>query len=236
MPVTPGASSGAPLSRKTLADQITERLRLDILFGAISPDERLTQEAICQRFNTSRIPVRDAIQRLTHDGLIEPTDQGLRQGLRVVVPTKEDYDDMFLIEGNLHGIAAEMLIERASDEEIEGLAALNEEMRAAVEEQDYDTAARINGRFHRQINRLSKSRQLLRALRANSPGIDNEYLMHYPERSPLSVAEHDEFIAAARNRDGAAAAEILRKHVFSSTEGFVRLLANGRGAAPAPTE
>jgi DNA-binding GntR family transcriptional regulator len=207
--VTPVPSSGDPLSRRTLADQIAERLRLDILFGAISPDERLTQEGICRRFNTSRIPVRDAIQRLTHDGLIEST----KQGLRVVVPTREDYDDMFLIEGHLHGLAAGLLIARATDEEIEALSAINDEMHAAIDRHDYESAAWINGRFHRQINRLSKSRQLLRTLRVISPRIDNEYLAHYPERSESAVKEHDDFLAAVRAGDASTAAEILRAHV-----------------------
>jgi DNA-binding GntR family transcriptional regulator len=210
------ALSDTPLSRKTLADQIAERLRLDIHFGSISPDERITQEAIRQRFNTSRIPVRDAIQRLQHDGLIEATSQGLR----VVVPTEDDYRDMFLIEGYLHGIAGQLMISRATDEELEELAAINEQMRAAAQAHQYKEAARVNGQFHRKINRLARSRQIVRALRVVSTGIANEYLAHHPERTDTAVDEHDQFIDAARRRDADAAAEILRAHVLSTTEGF----------------
>jgi len=212
----PGSPDGDRLTRKTLADQIADRLRLDILFGAIDPDERLTQESICQRFSTSRIPVRDAILRLTHEGLIENAGQGLR----VIVPTAEDYSDMFVIEGHLHGIAAELVVKRATDEELEALAEINALMHAAIEEKDYERVAAANGRFHRHVNRLSKSRQLLRALRVNSPGIDNEYLVHHPERSQSAVKEHDDFLEAARKRDAEAAARILRNHVFSSADGL----------------
>ena len=71
--VEPTAPARVSLSRRTLADQIAEQLRRDILFGVIGPEDRLTQESVCQRFDTSRIPVRDALQRLMHEGLVEAT-------------------------------------------------------------------------------------------------------------------------------------------------------------------
>lgn len=206
-------SASDSLTRSTLADQITERLRRDIIFGTIDAEERLTQESICKRFSTSRIPVRDAIQRLIHDGLIESTTQGLR----AVVPTKQDYDDMFLIEGHLHGLAARLMIERASHAELEGLVATNDEMRTAAEAGDYDLVAQVNGRFHRQINRLAKSPQLLRSLRANTPRIDSEYLAHYPEQTSRYLKQHDQFLAAALDGDAELAAQVMRDHVFESS-------------------
>lgn len=203
-----------PLSRRTLADQIADRLRRDILFGKIGADERLTQDSVCQRFNTSRIPVRDALQRLTHEGLLEAT----QSGLRVVPLTRRDYDDMFAIEGHLHGLASQLMIARADDDEIAELVAVNDQMHAAFKAKDFELVASLNGRFHRAINFLAQSPPLIRLLRANSARIDTEYLANFPHRTARALREHDKFLAAVLDRDAETAAQVMRIHVFNSKE------------------
>jgi DNA-binding GntR family transcriptional regulator len=202
------------LSRRTLADQIAEQLRRDILFGVIGSEDRLTQESVCQRFDTSRIPVRDAMQRLMHEGLLEATSTGLR----VVSMDKRDFDDIFLIEAHLHALAAELMVQRASDEEIGELAALNDQMHAAHRAKNYELVARLNGSFHHKINVLAKSPPLIRLLRANSVRIDRDYLARFPHRTPRSLREHDSFLKAVRARDAEKASDVLRTHIFVSSE------------------
>lgn len=202
------------LSRRTLADQIAEQLRRDILFGVIGPDDHLTQESVCQRFDTSRIPVRDAMQRLMHEGLLESTSTGLR----VAPMEKHDFDDIFLIEAHLHALAAQLMVERASDEEIAELVALNDQMRAAHRAKDPELVARLNGSFHHKINVLAKSPSLIRSLRANSVRIDRDYLARFPHRTPRSLREHGEFLKAVLARDAETASDVLRRHIFISSE------------------
>jgi DNA-binding GntR family transcriptional regulator len=229
--VEPTTPTRVSLSRRTLADQIAEQLRRDILFGVIGPEDRLTQESVCQRFDTSRIPVRDAMQRLMHEGLLEATSSGLR----VVSMEERDFDDIFLIEAHLHALAAELMVQRASDEEIAELVALNDRMRAAHRAKDYELVARLNGSFHHKINVLAKSPSLIRLLRANSVRIDRDYLARFPHRTPRSLREHDAFLKAVLARDTEKASDVLRAHIFISAEALEdagRL----RSAVPRPSD
>jgi DNA-binding GntR family transcriptional regulator len=51
------------IETRTLAEQIAERLREDILSGGVPAGQRLSQEALAEQFRVSRVPVRDALRQ-----------------------------------------------------------------------------------------------------------------------------------------------------------------------------
>jgi DNA-binding GntR family transcriptional regulator len=62
---------GAEVFGESLPNIIYERLRLDILDGVLRPGQLLRQEELSKRFNSSRVPLREAMTRLVSDGLLE---------------------------------------------------------------------------------------------------------------------------------------------------------------------
>jgi DNA-binding GntR family transcriptional regulator len=61
---------GAEVFGESLPNIIYEKLRLDILDGVLRPGQLLRQEELSKRFNSSRVPLREAMTRLVSDGLI----------------------------------------------------------------------------------------------------------------------------------------------------------------------
>ena len=59
-----------PIPRQSLATAVTERLREKILSGELREGQQLRQDAIAAEFQTSRIPVREALSHLAAEGLI----------------------------------------------------------------------------------------------------------------------------------------------------------------------
>lgn len=57
---------------------LTDALRGELLAGSIRPGETLSQNALAARFGVSRIPVRDALQALAGEGLVELGPRGAR--------------------------------------------------------------------------------------------------------------------------------------------------------------
>ena len=55
----------------SLREQIADRLRADLLSGNIPEGESLTEQELSERFAVSRTPVREALQQLTYEGLLE---------------------------------------------------------------------------------------------------------------------------------------------------------------------
>lgn len=63
------------LSRATLASTVHARLRSDILEGALEPGGRLRVEFVCERYRAGASPVREALNRLASEGLVDRHDQ-----------------------------------------------------------------------------------------------------------------------------------------------------------------
>lgn len=94
---------------------VAERLADDIEALVYAPGERLSEEAIAQRFGVSRAPVREALRLLAQEEivLIEP-----RRGARVRSYTPAEASEMFEMRAVLYGLGVQLFTERATESEI----------------------------------------------------------------------------------------------------------------------
>lgn len=205
------------LERKSLGAQIASSLRQDILFGRVRPGTRLSQQDLCNRFGTSRMPVRDALRELVYSGLLE--QDGGRHAV-VASLNRADLLDSFTIEGLLGGLAARKAVENATAEDITLLEDLHQRMQEGLPEE----VAALNWQFHRHINRMTKSRKLLAALRQVSLDVPRDYLTEFPEWAKRSHAEHEELLAAMREGNGERAEQVMIDHLVGSGRGLIDYL------------
>jgi DNA-binding GntR family transcriptional regulator len=91
--VSDGDSSAHAPARRAGAE-IYERLKQDILTFEFRPGERLVELELCDRYEVSRTPVREALRRLEDDGLVVARDKGGRivKGLDI-----SDYEDVYAV-------------------------------------------------------------------------------------------------------------------------------------------
>ncbi|HUZ40608.1 MAG TPA: GntR family transcriptional regulator [Acidimicrobiales bacterium] len=220
--------------RETVGGQIVAHLRRDILFGRIPAGEILSQDAMCQRYQTSRMPVRDALRQLAHEGFLERLP-GNR--LRVSKLDRTDLLDMFWIEATVHALVTKRATERHRDhpEAFDELFSMQAEMKACAERSDFRRASAINRSFHRAINYMADSPKLMSTLRNVSLGIQGDFIAEVPEWLSRSIEEHEEIIEAMRRGDGDKARELM----FLHTEGSAIKITNdlvGRGPEAEPDE
>lgn len=90
------------LSKNTLAEQIYQILRNDILTLTIPLGEKLTLKAMQERFGVSSTPIRDAFTRLTEDGLVNYYSN---IGVNVINLTPEDLIELYQFMGDLDSLA-----------------------------------------------------------------------------------------------------------------------------------
>jgi len=69
------------MKQATFASTVYERLRKDIISAALAPGHKLNIKMLCDRYGTGLSPIREALNRLSGDGLVIQTD---RRGFRVV--------------------------------------------------------------------------------------------------------------------------------------------------------
>jgi DNA-binding GntR family transcriptional regulator len=209
-----------------LGKQIAEVLRRDILLGVLSAGTRLSQQQLCARFGTSRMPVRDGLRLLAHEGLV--TTDATQHA--VVVPiSRADLLDAYLIEGTLTGLAAERASENAVDKDIAELTELHAAMLKSTVNGDNQRMAELNWQFHRRINRLARSRKLLSAIKITSVDLPRDFLAEMPEWGPQSNVEHAQILAAMGEKRHDDVGRLMKQHIVNSGVELVTSLVE-RGA------
>jgi acyl-CoA synthetase (AMP-forming)/AMP-acid ligase II/DNA-binding GntR family transcriptional regulator len=205
-----------------LGNQIADTLRREVLLGRLPSGTRVSQQQLCERFGTSRMPVRDALRELVHEGLMT-----LDSARHIVVAplSKEDLLDAFTIEGVLTGMAAERASQRASEADLEALDRLHHAMLDAAEQMRQGAMVELNWSFHRKINHMSGSRKLIVALRKVSVDLPRDFLEQVPEWNTNSNADHARILAAMRAKKHKSAGKYMSEHVMESGRGLVEHLA-----------
>src|SRR6478736_6106244 len=97
-----------------------------ILKGDFAPGERVSEAPLTSRLKVSRTPIRLALERLAHEGLLEPYPTG---GFVVRRFTLDEVWDGIEVRALLEGAAARMAAERLEDEsELAALHSIQKEM------------------------------------------------------------------------------------------------------------
>lgn len=112
-------SAASPaISRASLADAAYDVLQSAILRGELAPGSELSAVALAERYQVSRTPITEALQRLTHDGLVlqEPHRQP-----RVVRLGREDVVEIYEMRTQLEAAAAERAATRMTPDVCEKL-------------------------------------------------------------------------------------------------------------------
>jgi DNA-binding GntR family transcriptional regulator len=95
-------SALTPASRKSLGEDVAERLREAILHGELSPGQRLREEELSVRLEVSRGPVRDAFILLEREGLVRSSRN---RGVSVVELTRNDLQEIYTLRSALEPLA-----------------------------------------------------------------------------------------------------------------------------------
>jgi DNA-binding GntR family transcriptional regulator len=214
-----------PLNRQSLGNQIAHHLREEIVLGRLAPGTPVSQQWLCEKYGTSRMPVRDALVKLTSEGLIVTTSGGHSVVARL---TAQDILDVFDIEAVVHGRAARRAAARVSGEDVARLQEAHEAMVQAETAGDLVLVTELNWRFHKQINVLADSAKLLAVIRSVSLNIPQTYLVELPDWAAKSNREHAGIITALAAHDGAEAETLVNTHVREAGSHLAAYLA-GKG-------
>jgi DNA-binding GntR family transcriptional regulator len=118
-PVTePNAGRETEHTPKTQAGTVYESLRSDILSAQLEPDSKLRIEFLSKRYRTGQIPIREALNRLASEGLVERREQ---RGFMVSPISSDDLTELTKTRAWLEGIALSESIASHTREWEEGL-------------------------------------------------------------------------------------------------------------------
>jgi DNA-binding GntR family transcriptional regulator len=150
------AETRAP--HRTKQEFVYRTIRSAILRCDLRPGERLVIEDLAQRLDVSTIPVREALQLLQSEGLVESVPH---VGTTVTPLSRSSILDVFTIMEGLQIVAARVAAERATDADFAGLDALMREMDAVAESNRLEVWGDLNTQFHVAIASMTGLPMLL---------------------------------------------------------------------------
>src|SRR5216683_603845 len=207
----------APLEdTSTFADRAYAALKDVILALDIydRPGEiRLDERRLASDLGISRTPVREAMAQLEREGFVRSVP---RRGIYVVRKTKAEVIELITAWAALESMAARLITQTASDQEIAKLRAMfarfdNGELHARLDEY-----SEVNIEFHQSIIRMSRNRVLndlaenlfthMRMIRRKTIGEE--------DRADRSIRDHLNIIQALEARDTERAEDLVRNHAL----------------------
>lgn len=195
----------------TTQEYAYRRLFNAIMIGAIPPGTSLTMRGLASYLELSPTPVREAIRRLSSDQAVEVLDNR-----RIMVPKMQGgrFRELIELRVTLERHAGLRALPYISDIVIEGLAALDAQMDAAIEAKDYDQLTHLNHEFHRKLYRANPDQAIL-------PLIESIWLQLGPfqrqvvrkVQSYYLVDRHKELLQALRQRDAAQLGDAIEADI-----------------------
>lgn len=195
----------------SLREQIYENLRERIHTGQMTYEDRLVDLDIANEFGVSRMPVREALMQLVHDGMIESTSRGfiLRRY------SDEEIEEIFEIRRLLEPAAASIAAKKMTDEALTIMDAAIRDGTRASNADDFTAFVVANAAFRRAWMGQVPNTQLIAAL---ARYIDHVQIIRLVTLSQKAVREdvlvrlraiHDAFKAGKADR----ASTLFKQHV-----------------------
>ena len=149
------------IEHQSLSQEAVRMLREAIVSGALAPGERLNERAIARQMGISRVPVREAILQLEHEGLVISTHS---RGSFVRYLDEQDVKEIFELRAVLEGLACEMIVreDKLQAEDLEFLERCVDEQQKAIAADDYDGWVEAEIQFHTMICRKAGSKRLFK--------------------------------------------------------------------------
>ncbi|GHE21632.1 GntR family transcriptional regulator [Halomonas urumqiensis] len=201
----------------SLAEEAYQALHQRIVRGQLAPGTTLLEPALCENLGISRTPLREALKRLSGEGLvILPRNRRAR----VAPIDAEELQHLFEVEAGLESMAASLAASRMTNTEIKQLEGLQQRLERLHAKGDRSAYFELNQRIHGLIVAgarnpvLTETHQRLlgRLERARYLALDR--LGRWQE----STDEHQAILDALRARDSERASQLMRDHVQHTGE------------------
>jgi GntR family transcriptional regulator, vanillate catabolism transcriptional regulator len=210
-------------------------LRELLLKGEYSCGERLSELALVERLGVSRTPIRLALDRLAHEGLLEPSPSG---GFVVREFTIADIWDAIEMRGVMEGTAARLAAERLTDRaDLRRIQGFQVQMDQVIHNtiESFAVYMNLNEAFHYELVELARSPMLKRSIGhlTTLPFAAPSAMVFARSRLPRAAAmvivgqeQHHAILEALERRQGARAEALAREHALLARRNLESVLSD----------
>ncbi|SUS03392.1 Transcriptional regulator, GntR family [uncultured Defluviicoccus sp.] len=211
---------------ETLVEMLCDSIRQSVRHGRLAPGQRLVVADLAQEFGASAGPVREAIRRLTGEGLLEFT---AHRGASVRSFTSRDVREIFQVREAIEGYAARLAAENIGRADYAAQLTNVGKLLRKTAEKGHPHFSNARQTFHDVLYEIAGNAVLREmALRLTFP----LYRLYFNEktgsaRARDSLIEHEGIIEAILSGDGVRAERLMRSHLRNGAEAVCQTLEEG---------
>lgn len=199
----------------SLADQAYAKIKKRIFDFDLMPGDRLSESELAQQASVSRTPLRQALQRLQHEGFVEAMP---KVGWLIPPLSFEKFDELYDFRVLIECFAVRELCAAAQERsELQKLAKL---WQVPVKERLDDAlqVGALDEAFHQQIVESTGNREMLRTYREITERMRIIRRLDFikPDRVSTTYEEHAKILSAIQKRRADEAQRLLRAHIEQS--------------------
>jgi DNA-binding GntR family transcriptional regulator len=227
-PARDGTSTTKIARPKSLTELVVEELRKRIIDGRLRLGEALSENTLAAELGISKTPVREALLQLKSERLVEVLPQ---RGTYVFSVAADQVAMIGELREILEVAAIAAAVERNPAELVERLKPIVDAMQAAEDVGDSVAYSTLDGEFHQAIIDLCGNRYIKDAF--NQIGFRIQALRLRLSRDAglnrSSFEDHREIVRLAKARDVKALRQLMRRHIDSTTQAYLKVLERREG-------
>lgn len=214
----------------SLSDQAYDILKAQILTCELRPGQQVAQKQLVEKLNVGKTPVREALQRLTQEGFVQPVP---RFGFIVSPITLSDVHEIYEVRGILEPATGRLAAVRATESQLERIKQASENALASSQHDTTLEYLQRNVNFHVAIAAASGNQRL--ADQINKVLDELTRVLHLGlvmrEKTEEMRRGHSILVDALYERNPDRVEEIMKKQITSSKEWFLDALTNYLGTS-----
>ncbi|HTT88604.1 MAG TPA: GntR family transcriptional regulator [Acidimicrobiales bacterium] len=224
-----GTPAIGPASRRVLADEVADAIRDAIFAGRIDLGQRLVEEDLASNLNVSRGPVREALVKLSQEGLVH---MERHRGATVAQLGLDEVSEIYSLRTALERLAAEWLCRNATDADFNRMTDVLKDFDKLPRPLTRSAVASLDVAFHDAVYQAAHHERLYQAWLA----LRSQIFLYLVHRGALRadfasswLQDHEDFLEILRRRKRASAVKIVEGHIEGTYQRV--LVANAEASA-----
>ena len=204
------------IQHSSLSEKIYDILKSQIINEELRPGQRLLDDQLASTFGVSRTPVREALARLSNEGLVEIVS---RSGAYVKKLTREDIEEIYEIRKVLEGLAARKAATFIADKQIEQLSLLFEKAKHSGMD-NCKAHIDLDVKLHDSILKSCHNKRLA-SIMANLYTLIHVFRIRVgknKEKAEQALKDHEAILEAIKARDANKAEKMMMEHIETSKD------------------
>ncbi|WP_207005610.1 GntR family transcriptional regulator [Trinickia mobilis] len=216
--------TNAPKRAGLTVNDLYEQLKTMAVLYTIRPGERVNELELAEKFQVSRTPLREALNRLVAENLLLFVPN---RGFYVRELNRQDIFDLFELRRSIESSAVQLAVQRTDDKDVR---ALRKFWKDVMKNKAHAPAAELVTRdeeFHVRLVAMSGNNEMVRALYGINARIHFARWVDIEQRGHDAFAEHLEILDAIEARDAKRCRELMETHITWRMEEIAKVVDAG---------